>query len=143
MGLLVILPIGIAVGYIAHRYGFCIFGSIVEALTLGSGRRLLSVFSAMFLFGLVAHFAAFEQGTEFAGIRHGVGGLLQGVGYYLAVGCPLSLLVRLGEGSKTHGVVFVAFIVGVALYAGLLQEVLESTFSTFSVTTALTLRDIW
>jgi len=143
VGLLVILPIGIAVGYIAHRYGFCIFGSIVEALTLGSGRRLLSVFSAMFVFGLVARLAAFQPDVELAGIRHGLGGLLQGMGYYLAVGCPLSLLVRLGEGSKTHGVVFVAFIAGVALYVGLLQGVLESTFSTLTLTTAVTLGDLW
>ena len=120
MALLAILAIGVAVGYIAHRYGFCIFGALVEILTLGAGRRLLRVLGAMPVFGLVAHFAAFQPGVGFAGMRHGIGGLLQGVGYYLAVGCPLSLLVRLGEGSKTHGVVLLAFIVGVALYVGLL-----------------------
>ena len=48
-----------------------------------------------------------------------MGGLLQGVGYYLASGCTLSLLVRIGEGSKAHFVAFAGFMGGAMAYLAL------------------------
>ncbi len=143
MGFLVIFIVGVGVGYIARRYGFCIFGAIVEALTIGSGRRLLAVFSAMLLFGIVVRLGTYQHYVEYAGLRHVAGGLLQGVGYYIAVGCPLSLLVRTGEGSKFHGVVIISFVLGVALYVGILGGTLENTFTKLSFTGAVTLTELW
>jgi hypothetical protein len=91
MALSIIFVIGLAVGYVARRYGFCIFGVLVELLTLGSGKRILAVLSAMLVFGLV-QFGSYEHGVEHAGLKYLAGGLLQGIGYYLAMGCPLSLI---------------------------------------------------
>ncbi|MHC4065578.1 MAG: YeeE/YedE thiosulfate transporter family protein [Planctomycetota bacterium] len=142
MALSIIFVIGLAVGYVARRYGFCIFGVLVELLTLGSGKRILAVLSAMLVFGLV-QFGSYEHGVEHAGLKYLAGGLLQGIGYYLAMGCPLSLIVRIGEGSKFHMVVFVSFVVGVALYVGLLESLVSRTLEAVSVTKAVTLVDLF
>ncbi|MHC4089567.1 MAG: YeeE/YedE thiosulfate transporter family protein [Planctomycetota bacterium] len=142
MALSIIFVIGLAVGYVARRYGFCIFGVLVELLTLGSGKRILAVLSAMLVFGLV-QFGSYEHGVEHAGLKYLAGGLLQGIGYYLAMGCPLSLIVRIGEGSKFHMVVFVSFVVGVALYVGLLESLVSRTLGAVSFTKAVTLVDLF
>lgn len=121
MALAAILFIGLAVGFIAQRYAFCIFGSLVELLTLGSARRLVAVVTAMSVFGLV-HIGEYRHTAEHPGLIFLAGGVVQGVGYYLAAGCPLGLLVRIGEGSKFHLIVFVGFVIGIAAYVGLLPK---------------------
>lgn len=142
MVLSIIFVIGFSVGYVSRRYGFCIFGALVELLTLGSGRRILAVLSAMLVFGLV-QFGSYEHGVEHAGLKYLAGGLLQGVGYYLAIGCPLSLIVRIGEGSKFHMIVFTSFIVGVGLYVGLFEGLVSKTMGAVSYTKAVTLVDLF
>ncbi len=142
MALSIIFVIGLGVGYVSRRYGFCIFGSLVELLTLGSGRRIAAVVTAMLVFGLV-QFGSYEHGVEHAGLKYLVGGLLQGVGYYLASGCPLSLIVRIGEGSKFHMVVFVSFVLGVALYVGLLDGLVANTLARVSFSQSVTILDLF
>ncbi len=142
MALLIIFVIGLGVGYVSRRYGFCIFGALVELLTLGSGRRMLAVLSAMLVFGFI-QFGSYEHDVEHAGLRYLVGGLIQGVGYYLAIGCPLSLIVRIGEGSKFHMAVFVSFALGVALYVGLLERLMSRTLDQVSFSQAVTLFDLF
>ncbi len=142
MALSIIFVIGLGVGYVSRRYGFCIFGSLVELLTLGSGRRIAAVAAAMLVFGLV-QFGSYEHGVEHAGLKYLVGGLLQGVGYYLAIGCPLSLIVRIGEGSKFHMVVFVSFALGVALYVGLLDGLVANTLARASFFQSVTILDLF
>ncbi len=142
MALSIIFVIGLGVGYVSRRYGFCIFGSLVELLTLGSGRRIAGVAAAMLVFGLV-QFGSYEHGVEHAGLKYLVGGLLQGVGYYLAIGCPLSLIVRIGEGSKFHMVVFVSFVLGVALYVGLLDGLVANTLARASFSQSVTILDLF
>ncbi len=142
MVLSIIFVIGLGVGYVSRRYGFCIFGTLVELLTLGSGKRILAVLSAMLIFGLV-QFGSYEHGVEHAGLKYLLGGLLQGVGYYLAIGCPLSLIVRIGEGSKFHMAVFVSFVLGVALYVGLLEGLMCRTLAQVSFSQAVTLSDLF
>ncbi len=142
MALSIIFVIGVGVGYISRRYGFCIFGALVELLTLGSGKRIVAVLSAMFIFGL-AQFGTYTHGVEYAGLKFLVGGLLQGVGYYLAVGCPLSLIVRIGEGSKFHMAVFVSFVLGVGLYVGFIEDLVSKTIGAVSFTNAVTLVDLF
>ncbi len=110
-------------------------------VTLGSGKRIVAVLSAMLVFGLV-QFGSYEHGVEHAGLKHLVGGLLQGVGYYLAIGCPLSLIVRIGEGSKFHMAVFVSFVLGVGLYVGLLEDLVSKTLGAVSFAKAVTLVDL-
>ena len=141
MILMIIFLIGIGVGFIAQRYAFCIFGSLVELLTLGSLRRLIAVVAAMLVFSLV-HFARYRHAAEFPGLIFLVGGLVQGVGYYLASGCPLGLLVRLGEGSKFHLVVFVSFLAGVAFYAGLISGSLSAILEPIGTDRFMTLLDL-
>ncbi len=142
MALSIIFVIGLGVGYVSRRYGFCIFGALLELLTLGSGRRIVAVLGAMFVFGLV-QFGSYEHGVEHAGLKYLVGGLIQGVGYYLAIGCPLSLIVRIGEGSKFHLAVFVSFVLGVALYVGLLDGLTSRTLGRASFSQAVTLSDLF
>ena len=142
MALSIIFAIGLGVGYVSRRYGFCIFGSLVELLTLGSGRRIAAVATAMLVFGLV-QFGSYEHGVEHAGLNYLVGGLLQGVGYYLAIGCPLSLIVRIGEGSKFHMVVFVSFALGVTLYVGLLDGLVANTLARVSFSQSVTILDLF
>ncbi len=141
MALSFIFVIGLGVGYVARRYAFCIFGALVELLTLGSGKRIVAVLGAMLVFGLV-QFGSYEHGVEHAGMKYLAGGLLQGVGYYLAIGCPLSLIVRIGEGSKFHMAVFVSFVLGVALYVGLLDGVVGSTLARVSFSQSVTILDL-
>ncbi len=142
MALAIIFIIGLGVGYVSRRYGFCIFGSFVELLTLGSGRRIAAVASAMLVFGLV-QFGSYRHGVEHAGLKYVVGGLLQGVGYYLAIGCPLSLIVRIGEGSKFHMAVFVSFVLGVALYVGFLDGLVANTLARASFSQSVTILDLF
>lgn len=142
MVFLPIFVIGLTVGYIARRYAFCIFGALFELLALGSPKRIVAVVSAMLVFGLV-QFGAYEHGVEYAGPKYLVGGLFQGVGYYLAIGCPLGMLVRVGEGSKFHLVVFVGFLLGVALYAGLLDKPISYALDPLEFRGAATLPELF
>ncbi len=142
MALTLIFLIGLSVGFVAQRYGFCIFGSLVELLTLGSPRRVLGVLAAMLVFSLV-HVQGYRHAVEYPGAMFLVGGLIQGVGYYLAVGCPLGLLVRIGEGSKSHMIVFLGFAAGLALYVGLLQGPVSAALGPWSTSRAESLLDLF
>jgi uncharacterized membrane protein YedE/YeeE len=114
MALAVIFLIGLGVGFIAQRYAFCIFGSLVELVALGSPRRVIAVMAAMLVFGLV-HIVGYRHAPESPDLIFLAGGLVQGVGYYLAAGCPLGLLLRIAEGSRFHLVVFVGFVAGLVV----------------------------
>lgn len=142
MALSIVFVIGLSVGYVSRRYGFCIFGALVELLTLGSGKRIAGVLSAMLVFGL-ARFGSYEHAAEYAGLTYFVGGLLQGAGYYLAIGCPLSMIVRIGEGSRFHMAVFASFVLGVALYVGLLDGLVSRTLARASFSQAVTALDLF
>ena len=141
MSFTMIFIVGVAIGYLARRYSFCIFGSIVELLTLGSGHRIAAVVSAMLVFGLV-QMGSYQHGPEYPGLMYFAGGVVQGVGYYLAVGCPLSLLVRIGEGSKFHLLVFVSFVAGVTFYVGVLDGPVSSLLGPIRTDRAVTLLDL-
>ena len=142
MALATIFLIGLGVGFIAQRYAFCIFGSLVELLALGSPQRLLGVLAAMLAFAFV-HIGGYKHAAEYPGLIFLVGGLIQGVGYYLAAGCPLGLLVRIGEGSKFHLVVFLGFAIGLAVYVSLLHGSISRMFAPYSGTEAVTLLDFF
>jgi hypothetical protein len=142
MALVAIFFIGLGVGFIAQRYAFCIFGSLVELLTLGSARRLVAVVAAMFVFGLV-HIGEYRHTAEYPGLIFLTGGVVQGVGYYLAAGCPLGLLVRIGEGSKFHLIVFVGFAVGLVAYVGLLHKTIATLLNPISTQKVVTVLDLF
>ena len=142
MALAAIFFIGLAVGFTAQRYAFCIFGSLVELLTLGSPRRLVAVVTAMLVFGLV-HIGEYRHTMEYPGLIFLAGGVVQGVGYYLAAGCPLGLLVRIGEGSKFHLLVFVGFAVGLAAYVGLLHKPIAALLNPLSTQKVVTVLDLF
>lgn len=142
MALMFIFVIGLSVGYIARRYAFCIFGAFFELLALGTPNRIIGVVGAMLVFGL-AQCGVYEHELEYAGPKHLVGGLLQGVGYFLAIGCPLGMLVRVGEGSKFHLMVFGGFLLGVALYAGLLDRSVSFVLDPLEFRSAITLPELF
>lgn len=140
MPLVVIFLIGFGVGFVAHRYAFCVFGALVEFLSLGMPQRVLAVIAAMLVFALV-HFGGYRHAIEYPGALFLVGGFIQGVGYYLASACPLGLLVRIGEGSKSHLVVFFGFIAGVAIYVGFLEGPVSALLGPVSADQTVTLGD--
>ena len=111
----IIFLLGVLVGAVSQRHRFCILGAFVELFATGKARQLAGVLAAMLVFSVVRlHGSA--DGLAQTGVALLVGGLIQGIGYYLASGCTLGLLVRLGEGSKFHLVVFASFVVGLVGY---------------------------
>lgn len=116
MELWLILSLGIILGVIANRTGFCVTGAFTDYFVLGRTDRLKGLLAAMMVFGLVWTIGA-DHPNEYAGVRHLLGGLIQGIGFVLAAGCPLGLLLRVGEGSKSHFLVVVAFLLGAGIFS--------------------------
>lgn len=142
MMLLFIFIIGIVMGFLSQRFGFCLFGSIIELFSLGSTRRIAGVLAAMLVFSLI-HLWGYRSVPEYAGLLYLLGGFIQGTGYVLALGCPLGLLVRMGEGSKFHMVVFICFIIGIGVYSLLFQEMVNKFIEPLSYKGAITLLDVF
>jgi peroxiredoxin len=114
--------IGVTIGVTVHYTGFCVFGPIAEWFGARSTRRLIGVVAAISVFGLI-HFWGFQGNLPcggiwkgYAGLHSFLGGFIQGIGYVLIVGCPLALLMRLGQGSKSHVIAVVFFALGVSLF---------------------------
>lgn len=129
---------GVTIGVIAHYTGFCVFGALAEWLGAGSTKRLMGVVSAILVFGFI-HLWGFQGNIPCGGIWKGyaglhslLGGFIQGVGYVLIVGCPLALLVRVSQGSKSHIIALVFFALGVSLF-GHFKEPIVSLFSPFTL----------
>jgi uncharacterized membrane protein YedE/YeeE len=108
-----IFLIGVTIGAIVHYTGFCVFGAIAEWFGARSTKRLMGVVTAILVFGLV-HLWGFKGNIPcggiwkgYAGLHSFLGGFIQGIGYVLIAGCPLALLVRVGQGSKSHIVALV------------------------------------
>lgn len=132
------LLIGLAIGVVVHYTGFCVFGPIAEWFGARSTRRLMGVATAIFVFGLI-HFWGFQGNLPcggiwkgYAGLHSFIGGFIQGIGYVLIVGCPLALLVRVGQGSKSHIIAIVFFALGVSLF-GHFKEPIVSSLSPFTL----------
>lgn len=128
--------LGIILGIVLHYTGFCVYGSLAEWLSVRSARRLLGVAVAMLIFAGV-HFWGFQGNIScgniwkgYLGLHSFLGGFIQGVGYVLITACPLTLLVRLGQGSKLHLVAFIGFMFGTALF-GHLRGPIVNFFSPF------------
>lgn len=138
----IIFVIGFLVGVIAQRSPFGVFGPLADLVLRGSARRTVGVVAAMCVFALV-NVRGYRHGLEYPGALFLVGGVIQGAGYYLASGCPLGLLGRLGEGSKFHLIVFVAFAAGAALYASFLAGPLTSLLGSISTERFVTWLDLF
>jgi peroxiredoxin/uncharacterized membrane protein YedE/YeeE len=130
--------IGLAIGVIVHYTGFGVFGPIAKCLEARSIRPLIAVATAILVFGLV-HFWGFQGNLPCGGIWKGyaglhslLGGFIQGVGYVLIAGCPLTLLIRVGQGSKSHIIAVVFFALGVSLF-GHFKEPVVSSLSPFTL----------
>lgn len=145
--LVVILFVGMALGVIAHRTRFCVFGALVEWFEGAGTRRLMGVLAAVGVFALI-HLWGFKGNPpctgswgEYAGLHSIIGGLLQGIGYVLIAGCPLSLCVRIGQGSKYHLAAAIGFAVGVAAFAQASSSLLR-LFEPFIYTGGFSLLDL-
>lgn len=144
----VLLLIGVALGVIAQRTRFCVFGALVEWF-MGAGRRRLigvlaaaSVFAMIHLWGFQGNPPCAGSWGEYAGLHSFIGGFVQGIGYVLIAGCPLSLCVRMGQGSKYHLVAGIGFAAGVAAFAHVSGSVLR-LFEPFIYTGAFSLLDLF
>ena len=102
----------------------------------------MGVLAAMLVFSLV-HLRGYKSASEYAGLPYLLGGFIQGVGYVLALGCPLGLLVRTGEGSKFHMVVFIFFMIGIGIYSLVFQGIVHRFLGPFSYKGAINLFDIF
>lgn len=125
----IIFLIGVTLGIVVRKTSFGILGALNDLLRLKFSPRLAAVLVAIFIFGLINFWGYQGSGCadvgwgEFLGVHSLLGGFVQGLGYVLARGCPLSLIVKLGEGSKYHLIVLAAFIVGLSSYALLHQKI--------------------
>ncbi|MBI2251586.1 MAG: YeeE/YedE family protein [Armatimonadetes bacterium] len=141
--------IGIIIGFTAHYTRFCIFGSIAEWIGLGETRRLLGVIAAIFIFSFI-HFWGFQGNISCGGVWKGypglnsfIGGFIQGIGYVLIIACPFTLLVRLGEGSKSHIFALIFFALGISLF-GYFREPIVDLLSPFTIKTQTFIKSsIW
>ncbi len=138
-----IFIIGIAIGMVAQKYNFCLKGAFADLVTSGSTVRLASVGMAILVFSLAWLATDVTLPTEYPGARHFIGGVIQGVGYILAAGCPLALLVRTGQGSKFHFTVIPAFLLGAAIFSALKGTLLPLLLSSFQYQSAVSLVDLF
>jgi len=120
MTLTCVFAIGLAIGVLAQRYGFCVFGAFVELFAMRRWEKAVGVLAAMLVFPLV-HLIGPTPDTVPVDVFVFVGGVLQGVGYFLASGCTLGLLVRIGEGSKPQFVALVGCVAGILLHQVLIR----------------------
>ena len=102
----------------------------------------IAVGAAVAIFAFVWFAADVTLPQEYPGARHFIGGVIQGIGYILAAGCPLALLVRTGQGSKFHFAVIPAFLIGAALFGALKGPVL-SLLSLLQYAGAVSLLDLF
>lgn len=123
--------IGITIGVTVHYTDFCVFGPIVEWFGIRSTRRLMGVIAAILVFAFI-HLWGFQGNISCGGIWRGyaglhsfLGGFIQGIGYVLIMGCPLALLVRVGQGSKFHIIAVVFFALGVSLFGHFKQSIVS------------------
>lgn len=133
-----VFVVGVVVGVIVQRSRFCVFGAMTDWFGQGRPERVVMVIAAVAVFGLV-NLVGYRHGDEYPGALFLVGGVVQAVGYALGRGCPLTLLVRLGEGSRFHLAVFAGFLVGVGLYTGLLARPVEALLGPLTWTGAQTI----
>jgi len=130
--------LGIILGIVLHYTGFCVYGSLAEWISVHSARRLVGVAAAMLIFagvdfwGFKGNISCGNIWKGYLGLHSFLGGFIQGVGYVLITACPLTLLVRLGEGSKLHLVAFCGFILGTAFF-GHLRGPIVNFFSPFTL----------
>ncbi len=111
---------------------------VAAVFVVSLARGVLVQRSRFCVFGLV-NLVGYRHGAEYPGALFLVGGAVQAVGYALGRGCPLTLLVRLGEGSRFHLAVFAGFLVGVGLYTGLLARPVEALLGPLTWTGAQTI----
>ncbi|GAB4286781.1 MAG: hypothetical protein Kow0092_40130 [Deferrisomatales bacterium] len=112
-------------GVIVQRSRFCVFGAMIDRFGQGRSKRALMVLAAVAVFGLV-NLVGDRHRAEYPGALFLAGGVVQAVGYALGRGCPPTLPVRLGEGSRLHLAVFVGLLAGVGLYTGFFARSVEA-----------------
>lgn len=132
-----LLLTGVLFGATATRTSFCVFGSISDYMFIGKTERLKAVGVAMIVFGLVFHVYGIFYGYdlcplcadvgwgEFPGLHNLIGGVIQGFGYALVAGCPLSILRKTGEGQGVYMIAALGFIIGIVIYAFFLQDIFQ------------------
>ena len=117
--------VGAAAGFLMHRSGFCLvcpfrnFFLFRDALP--ARNLLLAVVSSMVLFeaarrlGLLPFYPFPMLG--FPSVSHLIGGGVFGVGMFLAGGCAVGVLYRMGAGNLVAGTAFLGLLAGSAAYA--------------------------
>lgn len=131
--------IGAVVGAVANKTCFCTMGAVADWINSDSTARLRAwlMAIAVAMIGLVAletaglvslgetSFPPYRS-TNFAWLRHILGGLIFGAGMTLASGCGNKILVRLGAGNLKSLVVLV--IAGLVAWAMMWTDLYKLAF---------------
>lgn len=119
------LAIGLALGMVGARSGFCAMGAVADIVTFGSWQRMrmwaLAAATAIFgtlalrLAGMLDPADTIQGGTQLRWLSHLVGGLCFGIGMTLASGCANKTLLRLGGGNLKALVVLLVMAVSASM----------------------------
>lgn len=112
------IPLGLALGIVLQRSGFCIMGALSDALLFGSLRRLrilaLALATALLATTLAAFAGLLPVGERLLYLRDRgdpltllLGGLAFGIGMVLAGGCMSRSLARSAEGDGRSTLVLI------------------------------------
>jgi hypothetical protein len=130
--------IGVGFGAVATKTDFCVQGAFSDYFIGGVTTRLKAIIAAIIVFfiGFQTYSAIYGYDIcsvcadvgwgEFPGLHNFLGGVIQGFGYILAAGCPLSILRRAGSGSGSHIIAVFAVITGFVIYTFFMQDIFNA-----------------
>ncbi|WP_165859342.1 YeeE/YedE thiosulfate transporter family protein [Desulfofundulus salinus] len=113
--------VGLILGFVLQRSRLCLASAFRDLWLLRDAAQFRGLWYILLVASIgffALQYSAFLAGKEVplkvspAGGYVAIGAFLFGVGMVLASGCASGMLVRLGEGSLSHLVVFICFIIG-------------------------------
>jgi hypothetical protein len=123
------LAVGVALGFVLQRGGFCLTRPISNVVLTGDGRILRAYVLALLVAMIGVQLLAVSGAVEFPvrqlrWLANLTGGVLFGVGMILSGGCSGSTWYRVGEGAIGAGVVLIGFAIGATTVGvGILEPV--------------------
>lgn len=117
----IIWILGIIIGFILQRSGFCFTAALRDPILVGGTDHTKSAILAITLATIgfsIIQFRVFKDGDLVpgnispVGIHVALGAFLFGIGMVLAEGCTTRILTRIGEGFSIGIIVLISFSIG-------------------------------